>query len=87
MSELKNLKILPQTHARLKAKADRLGMNVYRLADALLHMALSQNDNIIHAAILQLSQDLEDAGKRDAPAPPVTPPVADTTPAAPRRKR
>lgn len=85
MSELKNLKVSPQIHAALKARADRLGMNIYRLADALLSMALAQNDNIVQAAILQFAQenDPQNVPPRDL----LTLPVMSTTPEHPKRTR
>lgn len=85
MSELKNLKISAETHDALRKRAERLGMKINRLADALLHMALSQNDNIIHAAILQLSQ--ENDGASAPPREILKLPVVDTTPGPPKRTR
>jgi hypothetical protein len=51
MSTQKNLKVSAETHHALVARANRLGMKLNRLADALLRMALRQRDPILLAAI------------------------------------
>lgn len=66
MTEFKNLKVPKETHERLVSKADRMGMKVYTLADALLQAGLKMNATALQQAIAEAQQE-------------VTPPEGSTT--------
>lgn len=78
--EPKNLKISAEVHARLKARADRMGMKINRLADAILNTGLLQPDSTLHAAVYEHNN----GGSTEPPPFSTTPPGASTNPA--RRK-
>lgn len=56
MKEFKNLKVPEQTHEALSFRAETLGMKIFVLADALLHIGLKMSDTEIQAAVVNARQ-------------------------------
>lgn len=78
MSELKNLKVSAEVHEALRARAERMGLKINRLADALLGTMLNKSDVAIHASLAQRAAKV-DAAANAAAVETKPPPPADTS--------
>lgn len=61
---LKNLKIDEQTHARLEARAERMGMGMARLAEHLITIGLRMSDVDIIKAVADESGNVPEKEKK-----------------------
>ena len=79
MNEHKNLKVPPETHAKLAARAKTLGMKKFVLADALLLAGLEKDNAAIQAAVVnaQLRQQQASTSSAEKPVQPTPPEASD----------